>query len=97
MIDVIFESILEFIVESYCSLMLLFIPEEKLDANKLSILAIVEVLLILIMGTIGAVILAETSCESTIGKILLIIAVTVSVVQVCLGVAAKIKSKRNNL
>ncbi len=97
MIDVIFESILEFIVESYCSLMLLFIPEEKLDASKLSIFAIAEVLLILIMGTIGAVMLAETSGESTIGKILLIIAVAVSVIQVALGVVAKIKSKRNNL
>lgn len=97
MIDVIFESILEFIVESYCSLMLLFIPEEKLDAGKLSIFAIAEVLLILIMVTIGAVMLAETSGESTIGKILLIIAVAVSVIQVALGVVAKIKSKRNNL
>ncbi len=95
--DVIFESILEFFVESYCSLMLLFIPKEKLDKRKLSIFAITEVLLIFIMGVIGAVMLAETSGESTIGKVLLTISILASVIQIGLSVVTKVKSKRNNL
>ena len=92
--DVIFEGILEFIVESYCSLMLSFIPKEKFDKRRLSIFAITEVLLILIIGIVGAVMLAETSGESTIGKVLLTISVLASVIQICLGVVTKVKSKK---
>lgn len=89
------EIIMEPIIEGYLLAMSHFSDgSKKLDEDRAKTIVVFESVALFLMLVVGGVMLAESSGESLTGKILLILSVAVSVVQIGLGVILNALKKR---
>ncbi len=95
--DLLAEIIIEPIVEGYILAMSHFSDGSKqVDEDKVKTVVVFESVALFLMFIVGGVMLAESGGESLTGKILLILSVAVSVVQIGLGIILNRMNKRRN-
>ena len=85
--ELILEIIMQPIVEVYAFAMMLFTDKNK-RVNKRSVKAFVffECIVLLLLFIVGGVIVLETGGSSVLGKAMFLTSITVSVVQIILGI-----------
>ncbi len=79
------EEILEFVLELYMELMTHFVPEKKVKRVYLKLIAGIWAAIFLIAGLVAICMLAETSGESTAGKVILAVGFVVTTIQIVVG------------
>ncbi len=91
--DAFFEMLLELILEPIMEVYVFAMSKifKKINAVTARYIVVVEALILLGMFVVGGVMLLITNGESIAGKIIFIISITVSFVQVLLGIILKKK------
>ncbi len=85
--DLLAEIIIEPVIEGYVLAMSHFSDgSKKLDEEKVRTVVVFESLALMAMFVVGGIMLLETSGKSTAGKIIFILSIAVSVVQILFGI-----------
>ncbi len=93
--DLLVEIIMEPIVEGYLLAMTHFSDGSKqVDEDKVKTIVVFESVALFLAFVVGGIMMAESSGESLTGKIMLIVSVAVSVIQIGLGIILKRFKKR---
>lgn len=91
--DFIAEVILEVFVAVYIEIMTAFLPERKLKKWQIKMIAGTEAVVLLLLAIVGAVMLAETDCQSVAGKVMLGVSLSVILLQITFGIIIRIRKK----
>ena len=95
--DLLAEIIFEPIIEGYLVLMTRFSGNsKKISENMVKTIVILESVVLFLMFVIGGIMSAESSGESLTGKILFVLSIAVSLIQISLGIIFNIIKKRRN-
>ena len=100
--DIIIETLTEILITPiieilYTSAMIHFSNKRvKLNKDKIRVIVFFECIVLLVLFFVGGIMLLETGGESLFGKILLIVSVSVSLVQISLGITYRRLKKKFN-
>ena len=96
-IEILTEMLMTPIIEGYAFAMMRFSDEkQKINKDKIQLIVVFECIFLLVLFFVGGIMLLETGGESLFGKILLILSVLVSVVQISFGIIFRELKKKDD-
>ncbi len=96
--DILAEIIMEPIIEGYLLAMSHFSNgSKKVDEDKVKTIVVLESVALFLIFAVGGIMLAESSGKSPAGNFLLISSITVSTVQILVGIAMKRLKKKTDI
>lgn len=92
--DFVFESIFEVFINLYIELMTLFVPRKKVNKKNLKIIAAIEAVALFVAVIVGFCMIAESDGASVVGRVLLIAASAIIVLQIVFGLIIRKKKRK---